>query len=78
MKNDNEFAFRFNTFVYREGCDHNIVTDENVFALWKFLVGESQEVSKVQRNQPWTDAKKGDGKGQEKQEKVGNKRRSKG
>ena len=43
LKNDNEFAFRFNSFVYREGCDHNIVTDENVLALWKFLVGESRK-----------------------------------
>ena len=51
------------------------MTDANVLALWKFLVGESREVSKVQKNQPWTNAKKGDGKGQEKEEKVDNKGR---
>ena len=57
------------------------MTDANVLALWKFLVGESREVSKGLRHQPWTSAKNDNNKGQyniEKYDKGGQKGQGKG
>ena len=51
MKDDPHFALGLNSFVQGRGCDHGMITEADVEALWKMLMAESRE-SKAKTQPP--------------------------